>query len=223
MPPTTMVCLANSRKINGRCLAGLAWDGNKYSIWIRPVSGNGSGELHAERLYEDWTDPQLLDVIDLSLLSGKPSGCHVEDIVVDTGKKWQKQTRLTFEEALNLTALSSAPLWVDGKHTSNGINDVIDQSIAETLPNSLRLICPDKLVMRATAEYESRRRVRGEFSLGHSFYRLSITDPRIESEFLRYDVGTERVIDKPLLCISIGEALVSRKACYKLIAGVMEG
>jgi len=218
-----MVCLANSRKLGGRCVAGLAWDGNAYSVWIRPVSANGSGELYAERLYNDRSDPQLLDVIDLSLSASKPIGCHNEDIIVDASVTWQKREKLAYHEALSMTSISSVPLWIDGRSSSNGLNDVIAQSVAETLPNSLRLICPDRLIMRATAEYQNKRKVRGEFSLGHSSYILSITDTKIESEFLRYEVGTERAVLKPLLCISIGEVFDSRKACYKLIAGVIEG
>ena len=217
-----MVCLANSRKGGGRCIAGLAWVGNDHWDWIRPVSTHGTGELNFERLYEDGTDPQLLDLIDLSLLQPKPLGCHAEDIIVDSTRRWQKQAHLTYQEALELIPMASTSLWINGKSTSHGHNDGIDEWKAARLKTSLKLICPDKLTMTATAEHHNKRKVRGEFRLRNSSYKLAITDPCIESEFSHYHLGAERVTRNPLLCISIGLVFEQTKACYKLIAGVME-
>ena len=33
-----IVCLANSRKLHGRCVAGREWDGDRVGPWLRPVS-----------------------------------------------------------------------------------------------------------------------------------------------------------------------------------------
>jgi hypothetical protein len=76
MPYTkTIVCLANSRKLAGRCVAGKEWDGLKIGPWCRPVSAKDRGELTAERWYRrTWRDPQLLDLIEVGLLRPRPSG-----------------------------------------------------------------------------------------------------------------------------------------------------
>ncbi len=222
MPVTTMVCLANSRKFGGRCIAGLAWDENKDWFWIRPVSAHGAGELNSERLYQDGSDPQLLDLIDLSLLHPKPIGCHAEDILVDSTKRWQKCDNITYREALESIPMSSTSLWINGKSTSHGLNDVMDDWVAARLKSSLKLICPDKFTMTATAEHENKRKVRGEFWLRNSSYKLTVTDPWIENEFSHYEIGTKRIALKPLLCVSIGQVFEQTKACYKLIAGVIE-
>src|SRR5260370_16894129 len=68
MPYTkTIVCLANSRKLAGRCVAGKEWDGQKIGAWCRPVSARDRGELTAERWYrKTWRDPQLLDLIEVA-------------------------------------------------------------------------------------------------------------------------------------------------------------
>jgi hypothetical protein len=41
----TIVCLANSRKYQGRCVAGVEWQGQMIGGWIRPVSGMERGAL----------------------------------------------------------------------------------------------------------------------------------------------------------------------------------
>lgn len=163
MPVATMVCLANSRKLGGRCVAGLVLNSQGNSTWLRPVSNYGHGELNSERICQDGSDPQLLDILKLSLLKPKPLGCHQEDVLIDPNKKWQIQGRLTYHEALKLASAPSPPLWADGEHTSYGHNDKIEASVASTLPSSLRLICPNKLKMTATAEWQNKRKVRGQF------------------------------------------------------------
>ncbi len=60
----TVICLANSQKISGRCVAGKEVVGGKIGNWVRPVSGRPSGELSEDgRRFEDGRDPILLDVI----------------------------------------------------------------------------------------------------------------------------------------------------------------
>jgi hypothetical protein len=221
MPATTMVCLANSRKHGGRCIAGVTWEKHDHWDWVRPVSSHGSGELNSERFYEDGSEPQLLDVIDLSLLDPTPINCHAEDILIDPSRLWHKRDNITYKEALTLVPMSPTSLWINGKNTSHGLNDAMNERSTARLRSSLKLICPRKLTITATQEND-KRKVRGEFWHGNSHYKLAITDPWIEEEFSQYQVGDERSSLRPLLCISISMMFERTHAYYKLIAGVIE-
>jgi hypothetical protein len=47
-----ILCLANSRKLSGRCLAGKEFGGNDIGTWIRPVGAREHGEVSEyERQY----------------------------------------------------------------------------------------------------------------------------------------------------------------------------
>jgi hypothetical protein len=135
-------------------------------------------------------------------LRPKPLGCHAEDIVMNSSKLWHKRGSFTYLEVLEKIPMSSTPLWINGKDTSHGLNDEMNERSAAKLGSSLKLICPDTLTMTSTEE-NAKRKVRGEFQHENSLYRFTITDPSIEDEFSHYETGAERIALKPLLCISI--------------------
>src|ERR1700744_6789351 len=71
----TILVLANSRKISGRCVAGKELVGTGFGGWIRPVSLRPAGELsEADRQFQDGTDPKLLDVVEIPMSRHLPHG-----------------------------------------------------------------------------------------------------------------------------------------------------
>ncbi|HEX6822439.1 MAG TPA: hypothetical protein VF123_10315 [Candidatus Sulfotelmatobacter sp.] len=222
----TIVCLANSRKLTGRCVAGKEWDGCRPGAWCRPVSSRERGELTAERWYaRSWRDPRLLDLIQVGLIQPRPSGCQTENHLVDNAVKWRLVGRVPPQSLLASLDHPKGPLWVNGESTSAGLNDRVHAALAERQPNSLVLVQPELLVIRISTEApnteHARRRVRGQFSLAGYDYSLSITDPVIEDPLLRRADGFSAELQRPILCISLSEKFVAQNACYKLIAGVI--
>ena len=87
-----IVCLANSRKLSGRCVAGKEIGTN---CWIRPVSDRENGEVSEyERQYEDGTDPLVLDIIDVPLLNAQPKDFQQENWLLDPDQYWRRVRRV---------------------------------------------------------------------------------------------------------------------------------
>jgi hypothetical protein len=222
----TIVCLANSRKLTGRCVAGKEWDGLKIGPWCRPVSAKDRGELTAERWYRrTWRDPQLLDLIEVGLLRPRPSGCQTENHLVDTSVRWRFAGRITARQLLPALDQRAGPLWMNGDSTVSGFNDRVPAALAEREPYSLVLVQPENLKITVDTEGadrgNARRRVRGHFSLAGYNYVLAITDPVVEKAILSNADGFSTELPNPILCISLSEKFEAQNACYKLIAGVM--
>src|ERR1039458_10354000 len=81
--PTKFICLANSYKEGGRCVAGTELDADNKPVmlngaakWIRPVCNNTPhGEIPG-KLVESF---QLLDIIELEVTAGQPQGYQSEN------------------------------------------------------------------------------------------------------------------------------------------------
>jgi hypothetical protein len=222
----TIICLANSRKLTGRCVAGKEWDGREPGAWCRPVSAHERGELTAERWYRTtWRDPQLLDLVEVRLLAPRPSGCQKENHLVDGSFRWRSVGRVKAKQLLPALDHPWGPLWRNGESTASGHNDKVPAAVAERQPYSLVLVQPEQLTITVGIEGAdqglARRRVRGLFSLAGHDYALAITDPVVEKRILSHPDGFSTGLQNPILCISLSEKFASQNACYKLIAGVI--
>jgi len=223
----TIVCLANSRKYQGRCVAGLEWNGNKAGSWIRPVTWLPKGVLINERFCgnANGRDPRLLDLIEIEFLAPHPHPYQIENTRIDPGKRWIYRGTIQPSALLSAAMQVNGPLWVNAGSTCHGRNDLIPESHTACLSHSLMLIQPETLNLTLTVEGEKNgephRRIRGEFSLCGVPYIFSVTDCEIERQLQKRDPGYVLHLRRPLLCVSVSEVLESTRACYKLIAGVI--
>lgn len=219
-----LVCLANSRKLNGRCVAGIELlSGNRRVGWIRPVSAREHEEVSEyERQYEDGSDPHVLDVMNVPLVEARPNGYQQENWLLDPNEYWQKVTRVSWSD-LERLADPVNPLWIDGNSTYNGRNDRIPLAQANGLTSSLRLVRVDQLTLAVFKPGEAfgnpKRRVQGRFVYSGTEYRLWITDPHYEREYLAKSDG-QYEIGESYVTVSLGEP--HNDACYKLVAAIME-
>lgn len=218
-----IVCLANSRKLNGRCLAGKELKGGRPLGWIRPVSARENEEISEyERQYRDGSDPRVLDIINLPLLEPRPEGYQQENWLLDPDSYWDKTGSITWSDLQQLTDIIE-PLWINGCSTYNGLNDTIPLARAESLVSSLRLIWVDRLTLSVFKPGEAfdnpKRRVQGRFMHDSTRYQLWVTDPRYERRYLAKQDG-DYEIGESFLTISLGEPY--NNSCYKLIAAIIE-
>ena len=216
-----IVCLANSRKLQGRCIAGIELAGERRAGWIRPVSARQHEEVSEyERQYEDGSYPRVLDLIDV--LEPRPRGYQQENWLLDPDHYWHRAGRVRWEHLANL-ADPVEPLWIDGHHTYNGMNDKIPLDLAEGLRSSLRLLRVERLRLSVFKPGEAfgklKRRVQGHFRHAGSEYRLWVTDPEYERAYLRRPDGNYE-IGECFLTVSLGEPYEG--VCYKLVAAVIE-
>jgi hypothetical protein len=96
MPLMDLICLANSNKMGGRCIAGLRTDGRG---WVRPVaSETDHGQLHLRHFkLDDGTEPKTLDVIRLDLARAAPAPGQPENWIIGAAS-WTLRSRPVAED-----------------------------------------------------------------------------------------------------------------------------
>lgn len=218
-----IICLANSRKTSGRCVAGKEIKSGAVQGWVRPVSVRSTGEVsEEERRYKDGTDPKLLDVIDIRMSVAKPHGFQTENHVIDPEQDWTFVRKASAAELAAAVDTVKGPLWDNQSCSYNGEFDRVEEAAAIKHGNSLKLIKVNDLRINVGVEgaefNNAKRKVRGSFSLNGAKYLLSVTDPLIERQYLRGGDG-QFSVGPATLCISLGEPY--QGYAYKLIAGVI--
>jgi len=217
-----IACLANSRKMQGRCVAGREWNAGVVGSWIRPVSDRPTEEVSEyERQYQDGSDPRVLDIIQVPLIEARPKDYQQENWLLDPRLYWVKVGTLAWERLFNLQD-RRGPLWINGNSSYNGLNDRIPLAQAIELRSSLKLIHVRNLELKVFAPGEAfgntKRRVQARFAFDGMDYWLWVTDPIVERQYLAGSDG-EYAVGEAYLTVSIGEPY--QDYCYKLVATVI--
>ena len=221
-----ILCLANSKKHSGRCLAGREVAAVGAGPWIRPVSSRAGEEVsESERQYEDGSDPKVLDVIDIPLLQQRPHACQTENWLLDPSQYWRRVRRADWNE-LQAHVENPLTLWINGSSTYHGAHDEILQATADTLPRSLYLIHVPRIELRVFAPGEAfddpKRRVQARFQHAATHYAFWVTDPYVERNFLAQRDGNYS-LGECCLTISLGEPFEKKGQYYryKLVAAII--
>ncbi|MFF3859111.1 hypothetical protein [Streptomyces sp. NPDC002209] len=217
----TIVCLANSRKLLGRCVAGMVGDGS--GEWVRPVSARVNREVSArERQYQDGTDPNVLDVVSVPLLRPQSHDFQSENWLLDPDCYWKKVDRVGWRKLLSLEQRPNT-LWINGSSTFHGEDDRIPIEAAVTLPDSLKLIRITNLMLQVHtpgAMFGDQKRVlRARFSHKGNSHTLRVTDPEYELKYLAQPEGVYE-LGESFLTVSLGEPYEGY--VYKLVAAIIE-
>lgn len=202
MQQTDIICLANSRKHGGRCVAGLRVDGTG---WLRPVGTLPDGTLYPPNYtLGDGTEAALLDVIRVGLRAHRPAPHQSENWVID-GTSW---TVLARPMGTNLIPVLQNAI-VRGPELLRGFSDRVPFSSCQEqqATASLALIAPDAIDFYHQLSFRGRPQARGQFSLGlgaeASLYDLAITDPNWDGVVIQHGRRTLRQTDGKGCCRAI--------------------
>jgi hypothetical protein len=221
---TRIVCLANSRKRDGHCVAGLEIDADgKLGKRIRPVGPRESESLTpVERRYPDGMEPQLLDIIEMTLLERVPCGHQTENYRPHPGRPWMRVGKLSCGELAPAVQKFPGSLWFDGPSGGYGFNDKVPAEKLGGFTHSLLLLLPERIRIEVQEEGNpKKRKVRADLLFGYKHYLLPITDPVAERHFERCGLGRFPCAPLPL-CVSLSKPYPGPASpCYKLVAALI--
>ncbi|GAB1544111.1 hypothetical protein NUACC21_67870 [Scytonema sp. NUACC21] len=225
MPIFEVLCLANSRKNSGRCIAGLRTDGHG---WIRPVSSKTGATLSLGNYRLDCLNvPKIFDIIRIEFEEHCPLLNQPENWLI-SDKTWNLISRPAPIETIKQLITNS----LNKRGTLLGnYSDRINYNvlIAEPSKESLTLLRPQNLHWKIQSGITGKRQTRAVFSLGNTKYDLVITDPEWEDILAVLPPGLhparsvhldEFEPEQLLFTVSLGEPF--NGDCYKLVAGIIE-
>jgi hypothetical protein len=209
-----LICLANSWRSGGRCIAGID---RATGAWIRPVPPD-TDAIPEARCTVGATALSLLDVFDVDVALPQETARYQRENRVLKSWNWVMHGR---ERAATLLQYvdDSAPLFHNTMDRVVGI--VLDQ-----LPprewKSLQLVRPRNLRFERDAHDPRRWRARFKDKAGNE-YLLKLTDPDATR---RLEAG-ERIGSACLLTVSLtrpwaGHDPSMLKLCYKIVAAVID-
>jgi hypothetical protein len=221
MAAIDIICLANSRKHGGRCVAGIRTDGKG---WIRLVADSADGALFEQhRLLGRDGEPKPLDVIRVFVDRAKPGPHHPEDWVL-MNRPWE-----LLERPAGASLIQSLSTYlIPGPTIFGTYRDRLpmENVAAHPLTTSLELIAPKALRWEIRAKDTGKRQIRAAFNLTGGYYDLPVSDPLWEQQLAAKSVGGYSPIDfglekdQPIwLTVSLTEPF--QNAYYKLIAAVI--
>ena len=216
-----IICLANSNKYNGRCVAGKITEGPRAGEWLRPI---GTGQKHEitdrDRLYQDNSYAQKLDIIRIKFNAPAAPSFQQENNVIDDEVYWAKTGQATFADLENLVDSPQA-LWENGNHSYSGVNDRVSMDFLAEPRQTLLLIKPSNVTISVEAEGAQfgnhKRVVRAHFKYNRVDYALTVKDAEAEAYYLGQVNGTYP-LTASYFTISLGEPY--KGDAYKLVAAI---
>lgn len=207
-----MLCLANSKKEGGMCIAGLDLESGE---WVRPVSAQPHGELYSsDCAFEDGALPRLLDVVSVPVVEPVPKPHQPENWLV-APKPWQLVEHMTLDDARDdLDPFCEAgPELFRGRSDRIAFDDIQQAPLAE----SLALVKVD----RPTFQFNPWHVFRARFMLGSQHYDLGLTDLSGWAADAKKNTPVHSA-ESWYFTISLTEPFGSGNNCFKLVAAGIE-
>ncbi|HUB62127.1 MAG TPA: hypothetical protein VL978_15535 [Puia sp.] len=212
--PVRFVCLANSYKERGRCVAGIMLDRNNNPIiqggfprWIRPISDEDHGEIRVDLV----DHIHLLDIVEIEVMDYVGEGYQSENVTF-----LESSIRIigTFDPEKLYDLCEERPLLFGNK------GKVIHLKYIDRLFHSLTLVRATnfEVIEYTTEDVPDRKKIRLSFIYKGIQYDFPITDPVFKQNY-QDDASFIDDIDEALLTLSVGVPLNDWH--YKLVAGVI--
>jgi hypothetical protein len=208
-----IICLANSYKYNGRCIAGL----NEAGQWVRPVPASKKRAIDKDIRIIDGSEPQILDILEIPLYAHGPAeGCRPENKLLKDGQ-WEKVGQVRPKDLLKYCEDDSVIL-----HNNF---DYVRVCCFRMIPSygwkSLQLVRNKNVVFKQDENNKAKWRAHFINSKGNAL-SLRVTDP---ATCERLERG-ENISKDCLLTVSMASGWSpdkqTAKRCYKFVAGVVE-
>ena len=217
------ICLANSWRESGRCVAGIRTDGGG---WIRPVSATGGGRLtQADYTYNNGQPARVLDVVRASIAEHEPLPHQPENWTLED-RPWVLIRRIDPADA----GAHLDPYLTRGPTLFGDLRRYLEHAavIAHPIPSSLALVEPEALSWQVNT-FQNARKPRASFTLSGAAWDLPVTDPEWTDAIKQLGPGNHPRAalgigprERILFVISLaGPMAIQNHNCYKLIAGIV--
>lgn len=215
-----IICMGNSYKNGGRCLAGIEIQNtasgvsivrNHYGLpnWIRPVMSNGDNGL-PEYLVGSFT---MLDILAIDVTDAVPTGAHCENVHFNSIKKVGRLG----QNSRNLNSLC------DTRHSLifGNRGKAVPNEVFENGDYSLMFIKPENPIINMQLDEYGHEKFRIQFVYNGTQYDLPLTDTRYINELhSRNKTCGGRNTGDLYLTLSLGVNHYDWH--YKLVAGVID-
>jgi hypothetical protein len=208
---TRIVCLANSYKEGGRCIAGIELNKNNelpHDLkWIRPICDTLHGELPTMLVQHI----KPLDILKFKIIANASEGFQSENVLFD--KKSLKRIGTFDNSRLPDLCFSHPPLLFGSKGKA-----ISEEGIGQ-LDHSLILIStPVFEIIERNYEEKSNSQTRIKFDYNSNEYDLPVTDPL----FLDKYKNNKHVLSGiPLLYLVVSLGILHEGWHYKLVACIL--
>lgn len=215
-----IICMGNSYKNGGRCLAGIEIQNtasgvsivrNQYGLpnWIRPVMSNGDNGL-PEYLVGSFA---MLDILAVDVTDAVPTGAHCENVHFNSIRKVGRLG----QNSQNLNPLCDT--WHSLIFGNRG--KAVPNEVFENGSYSLMFIMPESPVITMQYDDYGHEKYRIQFSYNGTQYDFPLTDTRyINALRSRTKNCGQRNTGDLYLTLSLGVNHYDWH--YKLVAGVID-
>ena len=209
------VCLANSVKEGGRCLAGIELNNNNEPLigkngpkWIRPICKTQHGKI-----YTHWVAHiKLLDIVEIESTGIPVKSSYQSENIFFKDEDLKIVGRFDRKELSRLCDNRYYIFGNWGKALSTDEIVFLDHSLVLLHVNQFQII------EKNNPEDAGKKKFRLQFSYNETKYNFPVTDP-VFLQLYGNNPSILKVVSSLYLCVSIG--INFNGWYYKLVAGII--